>query len=201
MNTTTATENVAAETTKTVVIPGIGEVDVKVAAEIRRALDASKDVSEASKEITKAKIRQDAKAKYEAKKAEKMKNPEYAEKIAKRLENAGKNKAVVEARKANAEARKAQKAASDARITELLAKAGSKLRADRVVRAEVVPHKAHGLDAIRGYKAILVYTGANVTERNVKQQTFDLDVTGTGVLDDMKSQADACLLAFLKSAK
>ena len=197
MNTTTTTEKTE---TKTIIVPGLGEVDVKVAAEIAKALDGVKEVSEARKEITKESIKAKAKAKYEADRAKKMEDPVFAAKMAKRAENKLVNAANAEKKKADSEARKALRDAAAARIAKLLEDSGSKLKADRIVRAEVVEKKAHGLDAIRGYKAILVYTAADGS-RSAKNQTFDLDVTGTGVLADMKAQADACLLSFLKSAR
>ena len=198
MNTITTTEqNIA---TKTVVIDGLGEVSVEVAAKIARQLDKVKEVSEARHEITKKTIAEKNKERYNAKRAEKMKDPVYAAKIAKRLENAEKNKATAETRKANADARKARKEEAAKRIAGLLEASGSKLKAERIVRAEVIPHKMHGLDAIRGYKAILIYTDASGVE-NRKIQTFDLDASGVGVLDDMKVKADECLLTFLKSSK
>lgn len=197
MNTTTTTEKTE---TKTIIVPGLGEVDVKVAAEIAKVLDGVKEVSEARKEITKESIKAKAKAKYEAARAEKMKDPAYAAKMAKRVAKKLANAATAEKKKADSEARKALRDAAAARIAKLLEDSGSKLKADRIVRAEVVEKKAHGLDAVRGYKAILVYTAADGS-RSAKNQTFDLDVTGTGVLADMKAQADACLLSFLKSAR
>lgn len=203
MNTTTTTEKTE---TKTIIVPGLGEVDVKVAAEIAKALDGVKEVSEARKEITKESIKAKAKAKYEADRAKKMEDPVFAAKMAKRAENKLVNAANAEKKKADSEARKALRDAAAARIAKLLEDSGSKLKADRIVRAEVVEKKAHGLgslpgqDAVRGYKAILVYTAADGS-RSAKNQTFDLDVTGTGVLADMKAQADACLLSFLKSAR
>lgn len=197
MNTTTTTEKTE---TKTIIVPGLGEVDVKVAAEIAKALDGVKEVSEARKEITKESIKAKAKAKYEADRAKKMEDPVFAAKMAKRAEKKLANAATIEKKKADSEARKALRDAAAARIAKLLEDSGSKLKADRIVRAEVVEKKAHGLDAVRGYKAILVYTAADGS-RSAKNQTFDLDVTGTGVLADMKAQADACLLSFLKSAR
>jgi len=197
MNTTTTTEKTE---TKTIIVPGLGEVDVKVAAEIAKALDGVKEVSEARKEITKESIKAKAKAKYEADRAKKMEDPVFAAKVAKRAEKKLANAATIEKKKADSEARKALRDAAAARIAKLLEDSGSKLKADRIVRAEVVEKKAHGLDAVRGYKAILVYTAADGS-RSAKNQTFDLDVTGTGVLADMKAQADACLLSFLKSAR
>lgn len=197
MNTTTTTEQTE---TKTIIVPGLGEVDVKVAAEIAKALDGVKEVSEARKEITKESIKAKAKAKYEAARAEKMKDPAYAAKIKARLEKKTQNAALAGKKAEDAKARKDLRDAAAARIAKLLEDSGSKLKADRIVRAEVVEKKAHGLDAVRGYKAILVYTAADGS-RSAKNQTFDLDVTGTGVLADMKAQADACLLSFLKSAR
>lgn len=197
MNTTTTTEKTE---TKTIIVPGLGEVDVKVAAEIAKALDGVKEVSEARKEITKESIKAKAKAKYEADRAKKMEDPVFAAKMAKRAAKKLANAATIEKKKADSEARKALRDAAAARIAKLLEDSGSKLKAERIVRAEVVEKKAHGLDAVRGYKAILVYTAADGS-RSAKNQTFDLDVTGTGVLADMKAQADACLLSFLKSAR
>lgn len=197
MNTTTATI-----ATKTINVPGIGEVEVPVTELAALVKDISSDaqVREARKNLTKDAIKAKAQAKYEAKKAEKMADPEWAAKVAARKANAEKNKTLKALKESERLQRQEKKTAEASRVAALIEASGTKIKAERIVRAEVVPHKAHGLDAIRGYKAILVFTDASGAEVR-KNQTFDLDVTGVGVLDDMKAQADACLLAFLKSAK